>query len=297
MKTAAALSVSLCLLVYKGSAQTSGVNVPMIKAHDVFLMPTWQAYSNSNTTLQEFQVFAPGSTLLQQDYTGFQSSSYYSNGYGDGMELMLGLHVRDKAGTGYNENVQFRVGIGYSYVSNIWEGFYKDDRFPFDTLVSNRTGNEIYIDSVLNRNLSLEQNSEYLRLHLSVLYRTDNSKRWSLYGGVGAYGGIGFNSTSSVRYSEYGYTEGDEAYYQDFYGYPNYNQIENTVEEYKTESGYSVSVYAPLGVDFRIAKSNDFFKRVHLFYEMRPGVDFTHVPNYGGINRVYMQFGFGIRVS
>jgi len=52
-----------------------------------------------------------------------------------------------------------------------------------------------------------------------------------------------------------------------------------------------------LGIDFRIGKKREFWKRTHLFYELRPGINVTSIPELRPITNASVQHGIGLRVS
>jgi hypothetical protein len=74
-------------------------------------------------------------------------------------------------------------------------------------------------------------------------------------------------------------------------------EVEAQQELYSLKTVIGGSVYLPAGVDFRIGKRREFWKPVHLFYEIRPQVLYTNIPELGSSLRGGIQQGFGIRVK
>ena len=60
---------------------------------------------------------------------------------------------------------------------------------------------------------------------------------------------------------------------------------------------YGYATYLPMGVDFRIGNKREFFKQLHVFYEARPFVNYTYIPELGGINSVGIKSALGLRVT
>jgi hypothetical protein len=58
---------------------------------------------------------------------------------------------------------------------------------------------------------------------------------------------------------------------------------------------FACAAYVPLGVDFRIGKKRAFWKRTHLFYELRPSV--TTIPELRTFANAGVQQGIGLRVT
>src|SRR5690606_33840629 len=134
---------------------------------------------------------------------------------------------------------------------------------PYDTLTSSQTGQVVYIDSVYTQNYSMDYVSEQLRLDGSVIFRTNPEGRWSLYAGIGFTVGLSVNATTEIYYSKYGrietrYPNGQTSHSYQYY-YPG-SYISKT-ETFRNKTNFSVSPYIPMGVDFRIGKKREFWKR------------------------------------
>ena len=46
-----------------------------------------------------------------------------------------------------------------------------------------------------------------------------------------------------------------------------------------------------------LGKKKEFWKRTHLFYELRPGINITSIPELGTITNSSNQHGLGLRVT
>jgi hypothetical protein len=60
---------------------------------------------------------------------------------------------------------------------------------------------------------------------------------------------------------------------------------------------YDFGAYLPLGVDFRIGNKRDFWKRIHLFYEARPSINMTAIPELRTITNASIFHGLGVKVK
>jgi hypothetical protein len=281
------------------TAQSQQNEVSLFKVQDFSVLPTMQVFNATPATLNDFNELAEGSMLLARDYSGFNRSDFGATNGAGGFEVMLGMGLRNKDKSGYRQSAQLRVGVGYSSVSSLSANYHQDERKPYDTLVSSQTGNSVFVDSVTHRNLSLNYNTDNVRLDVSMIFRTTGVSRWSLYGGVGVRANYSFNGYTSVNYYE---QKGTEQERQDFNGYYGYgldfedSQSENEVFR-SNESSFGGAVYVPLGVDVRFGKTSDFWTKIHLFGEVRPGLDFSNIPTYGSVTQGFLQFGLGLRVT
>lgn len=120
----------------------------------------------------------------------------------------------------------------------------------------------------------------------------------SLYTGLGVYGAIGLASHTSIDYNEARQTITVDTAGQQMYG--SVSQEPRSIydsEHYGNRSGFALGAYVPLGVELRLSKTQDFLKRTGVFYELRPGVDYSVLPHLGGNARFFVQIGLGINFT
>lgn len=51
-----------------------------------------------------------------------------------------------------------------------------------------------------------------------------------------------------------------------------------------------------MGVDFRLGKNKEFWKKLHLVYELRPGINMVSVPELRTFATASIQQGLALRV-
>jgi hypothetical protein len=298
MKTKTLLSAVILLVVsisVFGQEQTK--TTKKINIHDFYIQTGFVSMSVTDGTLADFNKLAPGSELLSNDLTGFYPSDVFPSSGNNTFSVLLGIKLKDKQKTAYRTNPLLRLGISYFSGTSLKKEIYKEYNEPYDTLTSSQAGQSYYIDSVTRQNYIMSYYSKQLRLDASLIFRTNQSARWSLYAGIGATAGVSFNANTEIRYNENYKTEtslpGGGSY--STYGYSGMDK--NKIEIYSNKNNLSASIYIPMGIDFRLGKKNEFLKHTHLFYEFRPGIVFISIPElrtvtYGGI-----QNGFGLRVT
>jgi hypothetical protein len=130
--------------------------------------------------------------------------------------------------------------------------------------------------------------SKQLRLDAALIFRTNESARWSLYAGVGASLGYTIESTTRIDYTVENVDRPKSK--------------ENTIDSRQTEifenkNYLTSSIYAPLGIDFRIGKKREFWKHLHLTYELKPSINFVAIPEIKTVTVVGMVSTGGLRYT
>ena len=283
-----------CTLV---SAQTDSSGVAQrMKITNVYVPLGFAFHTHRVSTLSDFQKLAPESILLDSNFNGYSSSqnSFTDNG-GFVFSTLVGINFLNHSKTSYKTNPQLRVGVSYRNGMSLSRSLRKETNTPYDTLTSSQTGEMIFIDSVTTDNYYMNYHNEQLRVHLSLIFRTNPKARWSLYGGAGLTAGISFNSQTEINYSHLNSTRskinsGD-------YQINSIGDQEFTTEEFINKNGFGFSAFIPLGIDWRVGNKREFWKRLHIYYELSPEIDFTSVPEL----RTFVSSGaisnFGLRVS
>lgn len=257
----------------------------------------------SNGTLTDFQKLAPNSQLQHLTLSNYNPNSSYGFSGTPLLSFMLGFKFADKEKQAYRKNMLARIGV--SYVSGVaLSGSYShSENKPYDTLVSSQTGQTIYLDSTMSKYYYMNYFTQQLRIDASLIFRTNPLARWSLYAGVGITAGASINAFTDITYSTSRTTEyrnnngkslgsGEDhwsAYYNDAYT--------NTSERHTNAAAYVASVFIPMGVNFRLGNKKEFWKRLNLFYELRPGINTLMVPELSTLINPSFHHGVGLRVA
>lgn len=270
--------------------------IKKISIQDFYIQTGMFLERNTNGTLTDFKTLAPQSVLLNSNMTDYSQSGGFRMTGNSMFSVMLGLQFSDKQRTIYKANPQLRLGISYFSGTTLSGGSYKADRKPYDTLTSTQTGQSVYIDSINTKNYNMNYSSEQLRFDGSLIFRTNPEARWSIFTGIGITAGLSINANTEIYYSSYGRTETRYANGNTSSSY-NYSGSYNTkTEKFKNKTNFGASTYIPMGIDFRIGKKREFWKRTHLFYELRPGINITSIPELRTITNASLQHGLGLRV-
>jgi hypothetical protein len=244
--------------------------------------------SGQHFGLADYKILAPSSELLTNDFSTFQGNEYFifngptSSSY---QTIQLGLTFKS------NPNPLWRIGISHICLGDISKGFSKSTIVPYDTLTSSQTGQQYFLDSTYSENYNTRYSAQQLRLETSLIYRTDPSKRWSVYTGLGASFGISYNAQTVIEYTSYNNASTMNEYYTTT------EQGKNIVEYFQNKMNFSTAIFIPMGVDFRMGKNREFWKRLHLYYEMKPSITYTAIPELKRITTVNLINSFGIKVT
>lgn len=231
---------------------------------------------------------APGSALLASDLADHR---FYSDPFAVGsgaFEMGIGLHpFRSAARSGPELRLGFLYG-GRDYRS---ASYSRRITTPWDTLTSSQTGEQYIIDSVHRSTYWIDHSAERFGLNASLVWRTRG--RWSVYGGFGLAGGISLNARTELSYSEYSRLEGQ---YANQYGDP-FNDYPSTMprETFRNGTGWWLATSAPFGLDFRMARRSEFWRRMHLYMEWSPQLLIQSSPELGTRTGFGMRTAFGLR--
>lgn len=266
-----------------------------ISISDLFIQtgaPVFSGYPIFGS-LTDFKMLAPQSVLLNHDFADYSASRLFENSQAHSM--MLGLKFRDKEDPSKNSNSQLRIGLSY-FSSTTSGAFHKDsERNTFDTLASNQTGQVYYIDSITSESTYMDYSSEQLRFDGSLLFSTDQTARWSFFTGIGFSAGLSINTQTDVNKLTTTHQEiNDKTYYN---GENLNSSTEWDKESFRNKGNFGASAYIPIGIDFRIGKKGELCKRTHLFYELRPNINITSIPELRTYASTNIQHGIGLKFS
>jgi hypothetical protein len=242
--------------------------------------------SFNSLNLQEYQAKYPESEILNRDYSNFSRQNYGYNGDITSLQFLFGYQLKS------NDRIEnrLRMGISYGGFSIGTSSYFNTTSHAYDTLTSSRTNEEFYVDSVYSENLDFRSNAQQVGLDLSYIFRANPYGRWSFYTGIGLELGVNFNTKFEANY--YG-----GSYYQSegTYSYYNFEETQNSSvfeqEIYDIDDSFYTKLYVPIGINFRIAKNNNFWKHVLIYSEFRPAIQFSNIENNSQIDPI---LGFAI---
>lgn len=193
--------------------------------------------------------------------------------------------------------------IGIAYLSGIRRSydFFKSSTKHVDTI--NVQDYTFYVDSTYFSGYSFQEYTKEVGVDISYIFRSEQSKKISVFAGFGLYVGYTFYSDVSVSQSKDSsksiYTnpsnEGFYQYHSSSVGYFFNNAIEKTA---KTDPSILFRGYVPVGLNWNLSKKNEFWKHVNLQFQAAFGLEYRYITNDKGyLNPYFGMSMFGIRYT
>lgn len=280
MKTIKLMVLGLCL-PFLGTAQTT---TPALRINEAYMSIGGINSMGAGLSQGTYEKLASNSLLLAEDYGNY--FSYYGSG---NFKAGIGLQFRNKEKSGFRNHMELRLGVAYSGYNGY--SSYNNNRTytPYDTLVSQQTGSEYYIDSVSVEYASVRHTFDLLSFDASLIFRTNSEARWSLYGGLGASFGTSLYANTYVSNGLYSYLTGATT----GGSYQTHSSTDGDYETYSNSSNSSFTVYVPVGLDFRVANNNQFFNKLHFYTEVTPSFSLRNINSYETIKSPAIGINFG----
>lgn len=245
--------------------------------------------SSGISNSSDFQKLAPNSSFEKSDVSGFkiQNSFFGSSGPAFSMNIVLAKPENTNLS---RLNTEFRFGISYQEIDVLNLGYDRIDEFRIDTLISSRSGNQVFVDSTYRQSYYLSYNQTNVMVDGDVTISTDPSKRFKFYGGIGFSLGFSAAASTDIIYSttsNVNIIEDEESSFE--------FEIDGSSERFRNDGGLFGRVYLPLGLDFRIGKTKATAMKYHLFVESRPNLSFHKVPELGSVTLTSNVSSLGFR--
>lgn len=229
--------------------------------------------SSSISNISDFQKLAPTSDFQELDVIGFRRDNNFfgSNGPAFSMNVILAKPANENFA---RLNTEFRFGVSYQQSDVFNLSYSRTDEFRVDTLTSMRNGEQSFVDSIYDQSYYLAYTQRHVMLDGDVTISTNPNKRFKFYGGVGLSLGLSVSPSTTISYNTTSRLRNEirtDDFNSDF-------DSESTYDSYRNKSGFFGRLYLPLGIDFRVGKTNETLKKYHLFVESRTSLMFQSVP-------------------
>lgn len=287
-----AILFALCSSVFGQEEQ--GMSIRKNRVTDIYIQTGFFSQNDKSGTLEDFKRIASQSVLLSNDFKGyskidgnFSSAPKIIVGM---FSVVVGIKFHDPHKEPYKNTPQLRLGFSYLVGSILSCNLYKSDIKEYDSILSPQTGQMMDLDSIKTNTYHLSYTSQQLRFDGSIIFRTNQNARLSLYSGFGITAGLSLNAYTDIYSHEFYFIEtGIHT--------SSLSQPIDAEEKTRVKNNVGISLYVPLAVDFRLGKKNETLKRIHFFYEFRPGFNFTSIPELRTLSHASLQQGFGIRIQ
>jgi hypothetical protein len=255
----------------------------------------WTSYGY-DTEVSDLTLLTTGSTLLN-DNSAEDSSTIWSLFEYFQISSSLGFEILSRNGSKYKTHPIIQLGVSYLSGSNLGQDKSRSEVTRYDTLVSTQTGQAIFLDSITGHNIFLFYNSRQIRFDGSIMFRTNPNLRLSFFYGIGTSFGISFNSTKISRLEHVRIDGSDKNHFSSNNSqYIFSNQSTYETEKIKNKNSFCISTYIiPIGIDLRLGNRDSFAENLHLFYELRAGLNFFTIPELTTQRRFALHHSIGFR--
>ena len=234
-----------------------------------------EGYGQGN--LADFQKLAPNSTLLKNNFSGYDADRGFTVLGSSFFSFNAGINFADKQRNYYRPDPQLRVGFCLLNGTGLSGGLNYKEKTPFDTIVS-PAGQPIARDSVNSTHYNMDYITKQIRADASLIFRTNRIKRFSLYAGLGANLGFAVSAYTEITYLNSKYIQEEHPAGTQGSG-THYPHKDSTItEDFENRKGFGFSLYVPAGFDFRLGKRREFWKKTHLFTESRFVLNYYDIP-------------------
>jgi hypothetical protein len=271
--------------------------IKKIKLKDIYVQQGLFLDWNKLGSINDFRTLAPQSVLLKAPLDEYMQAYGTHTSGNTAFTFLTGFQLRNSDKSGYKINPYFRIGAMFYSNTSVSCFAVKEDKKTIDTLSSAQTGKTIYVDSLNTKSYNLNYTSSQLRIDASMLIRSNPEKRWSVYTGIGITAGLSMLAKTEIYYNEYKGTQTVDGSDGGILSY-DYSFTENTkTEKFKNKPSLGGAVYLPLGISFRLGNKRAFWKRTNIYYEFKPGMNITHIPNLKTQATACLLHGIGLRIS
>lgn len=267
-------------------AQQSGIRMTGVQ-----LQVLGGIQQNGDYSLSNFQTFAGSSALLNNNFYG-----YNQGGMGVGGDIGFGAQGSFKlmkdGQPRANRRIRLGIAGGLSEVGS--KDFLKTWHTTGDSIF-NAAGAPIgYVDSLHMSSYNAHYRGNFLRFDGSMVWSTQDDRRFSFYAGAGITAGVLFHAQTDVHHGEevtarYYYNDGTHSSLLP--GGPRSNESEHFV----SKGGFYSTIYLPIGFNFRLAKDHAFWSHASLYSEWRPSVVFQNYASTGLKTLFGVSHTWGVR--
>ncbi|MGC9332319.1 MAG: hypothetical protein ACP5DZ_10665 [Bacteroidales bacterium] len=252
----------------------------------------------TRATLVGFEKLAPNSALISDiyalpDYNNV-NNYFFNNDVTRALVFNLGFDFPDY---GKKHVAKPRLNLGLSYHKSMLKSLNirHESSEPYDTLSSETTDNVVYLDSVTQHRYDMYYYSEQIRLDANFIYRSDPAKRFSFYVGAGISAGFSINAYSTISYERNKFVSSSSESGSYVYTYQYHEPVVQKNERFTHKMNIGCMAYIPLGLDFRIGNKKSLWTELHLFIELRPGVNLVYIPELTTYTYGIFQRNFGVK--
>jgi hypothetical protein len=294
MKNAQLITFGLLLVTISTKAQEE---TSKFKFSDVYIQTNLHLKESNPITLTDFTQIhgaTPNASVDFQNYDNYNSSYQTLKA-----NLSIGASIMKLSEKRFSPKFSFKLGLEQGV--QFHQYYSQTESKRIDTLSSPNSSTVFYHDSLFSEYYNFNYNADNIRLDFSFKLVSDTKKRLSYSFGLGGSFLMSHTSNSSTWHSTYeveSFTSNNNESNNSFQYYSqSYGESSFTFENKKTKTNYGFGVIAPLELDFRISKKDNFFEPFHIYYELQPTFTVSMIPNFRTVTDFWCQHGLGLKYN
>ncbi len=294
MRTAVYILLLFFVVPCAGMAQSDTAKPGFVKLYAVTAYGGAYLFSNSFMSQAEYQRMNPGNQLLKKDISAYEITSPNNELSGGSLSINANLVFYSKRKKKFNTRQELQIGLSYQTHEKAEQGYRFETKVPFDTLISNTSTTQYYIDTVKTSRYFYSHERTLVLTDVSHTFHSKQNRIFSWYGGYGLGYGRLINTTT---YAEYYYNEEFKDQNNKTYDYPESAHARVDLSERSVIKGGNVyQVSLRIGGIMRFSKTKkNYMKRLAFNLEARPGARLSRVPGYGNITQLFLNINGGIK--
>lgn len=263
----------LILNSVSGSISNQNIKTHQGSFEDLMKLSTQESSASYENQIYYWQ-------LQYSDLSNYQAEKIFPTYQSVCRAVFFGFEFKDKSKNKFREKSTFRIGLNYAKNNNLSGLFSK-------TGIDYNSQNDIEV--ITKETYSMLNSSKKLQVDFSGLYKINSDKRLSFYSGLGISLGKSYKNTTQIEYSfdrTYSGTNTD----------PSLNNSTRYYSTFKNKASFTGSTYIPLGIDYRLGKTDPFLKMFHVFLEARPTASLTTFSEIKPVTNLFISYGFGLKI-
>lgn len=264
-----------------------------LKLNDISFVFGGFGISGNGGSLEEFRVLAPNSILLNRTFDHFNEQTGISGIIG--ISAFMGFKFRNNSKFSFKKNAILNLGIGYFRDDGTNE-YFNATKYKLDTLITPATARTVYLDSITRSSYIFSYHYQQLRIEGLFYYQIMDSKRFSVFTGIGFSAGLSFNANIEIGYTQDLIVMSRDSASGLLETSPTV-QLENNQEQFKNKINYGIIGYIPFKFDLRMSSKNNFLFRNHISYELRTGINAKFIHGFDSKNSLIIYHCIGYRIE
>ena len=246
---------------------------------------------------EDFSKLAPTTNLFPpssiEDIRMGQMFSWNASSF----NIQMGWRPSSQDGQEKSQHRAWRAGLTAYGFQTIMYSTSSESQFRVDTLYQSSNGSVYgYIDSTDRQYANGYYKATTLKLDLSHIWSTGLDNRLNLFAGLGVNAGLNLSPRTEILLNHRQTTSIVDTQGTVISSSSSYDSnFDFQRETFHNKMGWSTAAYIPMGIEFRVGQKREYLKNLHLFSEIRPALNYVHVPETRGYLFPTVQSTLGVK--